>query len=415
MHRWVRNVILVLRIGRHRIVLVYLIGIVGISRQWELAPVLIIPTRERCTIRLHLAKVDHRPAELTLHRYRHDLVINMVIIPINRKMESLTLIVDTRIPLRGIFRIQLRIAHQGIVQVVERRSSEDALVEGTEYPLIFLIRQEEHRCEFLQGSSLPHRMVLYMRIEQCHIRLQTSIRADDGKQRLWVDAIHITETIDITIEVRPSQVGTCRHRKIGRVEGACHRTIHVLLGIVIITIHSRRIGGWVLQIVQVIISILQVRLQAPSAPQLLIRSLDKEVLVPLPIRGIPLVGKTTNDRSRQSSVWIVIVGMKRQPLVESSSLQTIEGDVGVVPHANRIFWSRLKSEFVVTVRMLVLTIEEEVILQREISFHLIQTERTIAILHLCGGTVWSFGLHIDGGSRSILWSRLQSLILVGIV
>ena len=54
-------------------------------------------------------------------------------------MESLTLIVDTRIPLRGIFRIQLRIAHQGIVQVVERRSSEDALVEGTEDPLVFLV------------------------------------------------------------------------------------------------------------------------------------------------------------------------------------------------------------------------------------------------------------------------------------
>ena len=107
--------------------------------------------------------------------------------------------------------------------------------------------------------------------------------------------------------------------------------------------------------------------------------------------------------------------MKRQALVEPSSFQAIEGDIWVVPHTNRIFWSRLKSEFVVTVRMLVLTIEEEVILQREISFHLIQTERTIAILHLCGGTVWSFGLHIDGGYRFHIGQRILAQIDLSIL
>ena len=134
-------------------------------------------------------------------------------------------IVGSRIPLRGVFGLQLGVAHQRVVQVVERGHTEDALVESPEDPAALFIREQEHGRELLHGVSLCHGMILHMGVEQRHIGLPSLVRTDEREERLGVDAINVVEAIDIAVEVGPSQICTRCQREIGTVVRASHRGV----------------------------------------------------------------------------------------------------------------------------------------------------------------------------------------------
>ena len=94
--------------------------------------------------------------------------------------------------------------------------------------------------------------------------------------------------------------------------------------------------------------------------------------------------------------------MCRQSAIESGSLNTIECYVGVVATANRVLLLRAEAETVVAFGVQIFGIDKHQVLQREITLHLVQSERAASVFPLQGGAVGTSGLHVDGGSRGIL-------------
>ena len=107
--------------------------------------------------------------------------------------------------------------------------------------------------------------------------------------------------------------------------------------------------------------------------------------------------------------------MRGKAFVETCSLQTVKGNIRVVPPSDSIFRSRLESELVVTVSMLILSVYKKKILDREIALHFIESERPVSIFGIKRCAVWLFRLHVNSGGRSIFRRRLKTLVLVGVI
>ena len=179
--------------------------------------------------------------------------------------------------------------------------------------------------------------------------------------------------------------------------------------------HSRGVGIGVLQIVQIVVGILDVGLHCEVFPSVFVRRLYEEVLVPLAVGRIPLVGKSSDYGSGESALRVVIIYMCRQSAIESGSLNTIECYVGVVATAHRVLLLRAEAETVVAFGVLIFGIDKHQVLQREITLHLVQSERAASVLQRVCSLSRTSGLHIYSCSRGILRSRLQALVAVGVV
>ena len=111
-------------------------------------------------------------------------------------------------------------------------------------------------------------------------------------------------------------------------------------------------------VVQIVVGVFQIGFQSEVFPRMLVRRLYEEVLVPLSVGGIPLVGKATDDRSGQSTLGVVIIYMCGQSFIESCCLQSVECYVGVVACAYGVLRFGVEVEFIVAVGMLVFGIYE---------------------------------------------------------
>ena len=100
---------------------------------------------------------------------------------------------------------------------------------------------------------------------------------------------------------------------------------------------------------------------------MLIRRLYKEVLVPLTVGRIPLVGQSSDNGSWQSALRVVIVDVCRQTFIECGSLNTVECNIRVVPGASSILLFLMEAETVVAFGMLVFGVNKEQILQGKVS------------------------------------------------
>ena len=183
----------------------------------------------------------------------------------------------------------------------------------------------------------------------------------------------------------------------------------------VVAVHGSSIGRWVLQIMQIVERILHVGLQTETAPQFLVRCLCEEVLIPLPVGGVPLVGESPDDRTRQAPFGVIIIGVDRQSPIEACCLKPVEGDVGIVTAPYRVFRSRLEPELIVAVAVLIFAIYKEPVLQGEIELGFLQSKRSQSVLARQHSAVGTTGLHIDRSSRGVLRSRLQTLVPVGVV
>ena len=86
---------------------------------------------------MHLAQVEHRPTELLPLGIGHNLIVYRIIIRVEMHLSvtddatSKVLVQsEAHIILRGPFWHQVRIAHIGIIEVVERRHPETLLHVG---------------------------------------------------------------------------------------------------------------------------------------------------------------------------------------------------------------------------------------------------------------------------------------------
>ena len=179
--------------------------------------------------------------------------------------------------------------------------------------------------------------------------------------------------------------------------------------------HSRGVGIGVLQIVQIVVGILQICLQCEVFPSVFVRRLHEEVLVPLAVGRIPLVGKSSDDGSGESAFRVVVVHVCGKSAIESGSFDTIECYVGVVATAHRVLLLRTEAETVVAFGVLIFGIDKHQVLQREITLHLVQSERTASVLQRVSSMSRTSGLHIYRCSRGILRCRLQAFVAVGVV
>ena len=179
--------------------------------------------------------------------------------------------------------------------------------------------------------------------------------------------------------------------------------------------HCRGVGIGVLQIVQIVVGILQIGLQCEVFPSMFVRRLHEEVLVPLAVGRIPLVGKSSDYGSGESALRVVIIYVCGKSAIESGSFDPIECDVGVVATAHRVLLLRTEAETVVAFGVLIFGIYKQQVLQREITLHLVQSERAASILHGVCSLGRTSGLHIHRCSRGILRCRLQAFVAVGVV
>ena len=99
-------------------------------------------------------------------------------------MQILVLIVYAHIPLRCVLRSKLHIAHQRIVEVVERRRTEYALVESTHSPWPAMPRRKIHRGQTTQWRGCRTGVVGYVCIEKSYVCLEAPIRSYCRQQRL---------------------------------------------------------------------------------------------------------------------------------------------------------------------------------------------------------------------------------------
>ena len=128
----------------------------------------------------------------------------------------------------------------------------------------------------------------------------------------------------------------------------------------------------------------------------------EEVFVPLAVGGIPLVRESSDDRSGQSALRIIVIDVRGESLIESGSLKTIKRNVRVVARAYGVFLLRTEAESVVAVAVLVFGIYEKQVFQRHVALQLVEAERPATIFHRVRGLGRTLCLHVDGGSRSIL-------------
>ena len=179
--------------------------------------------------------------------------------------------------------------------------------------------------------------------------------------------------------------------------------------------HCRGVGIGVLQIVQVVVGILQIGLQCEVLPSVFVRRLHEEVLVPLAVGRIPLVGKSSDDGSGESALRVVVVHVCGKSAIESGCFDPIERDVGVVSLANGVLLLRAEAETVVAFGVLIFGIDKHQVLQREITLHLVQSKRAASVLQRVCSLGRTSGLHIYRCSRGILRCRLQAFVAVGVV
>ena len=179
------------------------------------------------------------------------------------------LVVDTEVELRGVLGAQLRVAHERVVEVVQCRCAEDALVEGTHGEGVAVPRGEQHRREARErGCALRGacRVVADVRVEQCYVALETAVGSDGREQRRRVETVDIRRAVDVGRKVAPAQVGACRQREPARVPRRSHRRVEILLAVVVVAVHRGGVCRGVLQIAQPVIGILQVGLQREAVP-----------------------------------------------------------------------------------------------------------------------------------------------------
>ena len=135
----------VLGVGGRRVVAVALARVVGVGGERELAPLMVVAGGGGESQRLYESEVHHRPAELALHRYGHNLVLDAVVVEVEGEVQMMVAVVGSCVPLRGVFGSQLGVAHKRVVEVVERWCAKDALVEGTHRPRPTMPRCQVHR------------------------------------------------------------------------------------------------------------------------------------------------------------------------------------------------------------------------------------------------------------------------------
>ena len=132
------NLVVVIAVGRIRHVTGILIGILGTGRRYK-----ILTDLEVClclhvdALDMHLAQVEHRPTELLTLGIGHNLIVYRIIICVEVHLSMTDDAVgevlvqgEAHIILRGPFWHKVRIAHIGIVEVVERRHTETLLHVG---------------------------------------------------------------------------------------------------------------------------------------------------------------------------------------------------------------------------------------------------------------------------------------------
>ena len=80
------------------------------------------------------AIVEHGPLQGAAPGQANDAVGNGIVVGIGLKRQPRGGVGDAEIKLSGVFGTQVSVAHEGVIEVVQRRSAEHALVESPERP-----------------------------------------------------------------------------------------------------------------------------------------------------------------------------------------------------------------------------------------------------------------------------------------
>ena len=81
-----------------------------------------------------VAVVEHRPLVGAFKGKAHDAVLYTVVIAVELDVEDVVLVGYPHIQLLRVFRLEITVAHERIVEVVESRHTEDTLVECARLP-----------------------------------------------------------------------------------------------------------------------------------------------------------------------------------------------------------------------------------------------------------------------------------------
>ena len=119
--------------------------------------------------------VEHRPLIRALERQAHYAVFDAVVVSIELYVEYTVLIGHPQVQLLGVLRLQVAVAHQSIIEIIECGYPKHRLVEGSHLPLAQGIACQDIPCGTREGLGSPVSMIGHMRVQSAGSEVETSM------------------------------------------------------------------------------------------------------------------------------------------------------------------------------------------------------------------------------------------------
>ena len=292
-----------------------IVGVVGVGEVLRPLEGVVQARRQRDTARqqpvglcrhvdaayLHLAQVDHRPAEEVRRGHGDNLVLHLVIVDVRLCLHAAQPTAAERacigradVVLAGELRVEADVADERVVQVVEGRHAEDALVEGACGPLV-----RQPPCQHgsrgplvavFSGSGAALHPLGDERAQHARLQVHPS-HAERGRGShqsrvpARIDEVHQVGVEGVHLVVRREADVPAVRQGIALGGGE----VQLPLVVVVVDVHQCRVAVGVGEVVQIVVGIFGIEQQAVAREVLLVGPLGEGVHVPLTVLVAELV------------------------------------------------------------------------------------------------------------------------------